>query len=86
MPIFKTVGYRDNECVLSIAAIFPPDSRYRQSPDKKHDEELTFHLTIVNFKDTDDEKSAYIQLSKNQLKGLNSLIENYLRTGITKEL
>jgi hypothetical protein len=84
MPIFKRTGYRDVECVLSIAAIFPPVPRDR--PDNKSEDEETFHFTIVNNKDKDDERSAYIALSKKDLRALNKLIENYLKTGQTKEI
>lgn len=86
MAIFKTKGYRDAECALSIAAIFPPEKKYRVSDDKKEDNELTFHLTVTNNKDKDDERSAYIPLSKGQLKELNSFISTYLKTGITTEI
>lgn len=84
MPIFKTRGYRDIDCVLSIAAIFPPTPR--DKPDGKGEDEATFHLTVVNNKDMDDERSAYIPLSKKQLRALGSLIESYLKTGVTKEV
>lgn len=94
MPIYKekTIGYRDIECTievedkLSIAAINPPDRFYRTMPDRKADNDLTFHITIVNNKDGEDEKSAYIQLTKKQLSKLNNAITEYLKTGITKEL
>jgi hypothetical protein len=86
MSIFKTKGYRDIDCVLSIAAIFPPVMANRDKPDHKSEDEETFHFTIVNNKDKDDERSAYIVLSKKQLRSLNVLIENYLKTGVTKEL
>jgi len=86
MSIFKTKGYRDTDCVLSIAAIFPPPMVTRQSPDNKSEDELTFHITVVNSKGKDDEKSAYIQLTKKQLRTLNTVIENYLKTGTTKEV
>lgn len=85
MAIFKTKGYRDIDCVLSIAAIFPPPMIKRAMPDNKNDDELTFHFTIVNNKDKDDERSAYIQLNKKQLRELGALIDNYLKTGITTE-
>ena len=86
MSIFKTKGYRDIDCVLSIAAIFPPPSRYRQQSDGKKEDDLTFHFTIVNDKDLDTERSAFIQLDKNQLQKLNNLLTEYLKTGITKEI
>ncbi len=86
MSIFKTKGYRNIDCVLSIAAIFPPPSKSRTSPDNKGEEDEVFHLTVVSNKDKDDERSAYIDLSKKQLRQLNTLIDNYLKTGITKEL
>jgi hypothetical protein len=84
MPIFKTMGYRDNHCVLSIAAIFPPVPR--DKPDNKSETENTFHLTVVNFKGTQNEKSCYIELNKKQLKELHTLIGEYLKTNITKEI
>lgn len=86
MSIFKTIGYRNNECVLSIAAIFPPERQMRLMPDKKPEDELTFHLTVVNNKGNDNEKSAYIDLNKKQLRSLKILIDEYLKTGITKEI
>ena len=86
MSIFKTTGYKDIECLLSIAAINPPDSRSRALADNKGEEDVAFHLTVVNGKDTDNERSAYIPLSKKQLRNLNKLIDSYLKTGITKEL
>lgn len=85
MSIFKAKGYRDLDCVLSIAAIFPPPERARNSPDGKADDEKTFHITIVNNKDKEDEKAAYIELNKKQLRELGRLIDNYLKTGITTE-
>ncbi len=84
MPIFKTKGYRDTDCVLSVAAVFPPEKR--ELKDRKNEDEETFHFTIVNNKDQKDERSAYISLSTKQLRQLNTLIESYLNTGTTKEL
>jgi len=86
MAIFKTKGYRDIGCLLSISAIFPPPSTDRTKPDKKEDDELAFHFTIVNDKGLETERSAYIELSKNQLRELSCLIDSYLRTGVTKEI
>jgi hypothetical protein len=86
MPIFRTKGYRDIDCVLSISAIFPPPMVLRSKPDNKNEDDLTFHFTIVNNKDKDDERSAYIELTKKQLRSLNTLIENYLKTGVTTEV
>lgn len=84
MPIFRI---EENETVLSIAAIFPPEKVYRNMPDKKPDNEKTFHITIVNHKDDEElERSAYIEMDKLQLKRIASFIEDYLRTGITKEI
>ena len=86
MAIFKTKGYRDIDCVLSIAAVFPPASKDRTKPDGKSEDEETFHFTIVNNKSKDDERSAYITLSKKELRKLNTLIDSYLKTGVTKEI
>lgn len=86
MSIFKTKGYRDIDCVLSIAAINPPPQKARANPDSKDEEDLAFHLTIVNNKDLDDERSAFIQLTKKQLRSLNKVIDDYLKSGITKEI
>lgn len=62
MSIFKTKGYRDLNCVLSIAAIFPPPERARTLPDRKTDDELTFHMTIVNNR---EQLMQEIQILKN---------------------
>jgi hypothetical protein len=86
MSIFRAKGYRDITCILSIAAIFPPPEKARKNPDNKKDEDLTFHFTIVNDKDLNTERSAYIELTKGQLKDLSKLIDGYLNTGITKEI
>ncbi len=86
MSIFRTKGYRNVDCALSIAAIFPPEKKYRISDDRKGDDELTFHITIVNNKDMPDERSAYIPMDKGQLRELKAFIENYLKTGVTTEL
>jgi hypothetical protein len=86
MPIFKTIGYMDVECILSIAAIFPPERQLRMLSDRKKEDDLTFHLTVVNNKDKDDERSAYIQLTKKQLRELNTFIGEYLKTGVTSEI
>lgn len=85
MSIFKTRGYRDIDCALSIAAINPPPQKARTSPDNKGEDDLVFHITITNDKDKETERSAYIELDKKQLRQLNKLIDDYLKTGITKE-
>lgn len=86
MSIFKAKGYRDIDCLMSIAAIEPPPRFYRTMNDNKGEDDLIFHFTIVNNKDKDDERSAFIQLTKKDLRRLHTIIDGYLKTGITKEI